>query len=99
MLRPPFEADPLALLRERLLRRGFEVLADDDELAAGVEVDDVAGDHPELDDFTHDSGLAVPIVVVVHPNLFRPDVRRRPSRSKMFETPTKPATNSFCGCS
>ena len=26
-------------------------------------------------------------------------VKRLPSRSTMFDTPTKPATNSFTGCS
>src|ERR1700752_2954933 len=72
VLRPPREADPLPLLRESVLRGRLEVLAGDREAPAGVEVDDVAGDHPEIDDLLHPSGLAVSIVLVAHPNLFRP---------------------------
>src|SRR5215469_8031845 len=73
VLRPPREADPLALLRERLLRRRLEVLPDDDELAAGVEVDDVARDHADVDDLPHRSGLPAAAALVRHSDLLRPD--------------------------
>src|SRR5215470_13789474 len=73
VLRPPREADPLALLCERLLRGRLEVLPDDHELAAGVEIDDEARDHADVDDLAHGPGLSFARPVVAHPNLFRPD--------------------------
>src|SRR5262249_56072476 len=71
--RPPRKADPLALLRERLLRGRLEVLANDDEVAARIEVDDVARDHADVDDLAHRAGLPFSGVVVDHPDLLRPD--------------------------
>src|SRR5262249_46087400 len=73
VLRPPREPDSLALLRERLLRGGLQVLPDDDELAAAVEVDHVPGHHPDVDDLTHGSGFADSAVLVGHPDLLRSD--------------------------
>src|SRR6476620_1019193 len=73
VLRPPREADPLPLFRERLLRGRLEVLTDDDELAAGIEVDYVAGDHPDVDDLANGTRLAFSAAFVRHPNLLRPD--------------------------
>src|SRR5262249_9894020 len=70
---PPREADPLALLRENFLRGRLEVLPDDRQLPAGVEVDDVACDHSDVEHLAHGSGLAVARAFVDHPNLLRPD--------------------------
>ena len=53
---------------------------DDDELAPGVEVDDVAGDHPGVDDVTDDSGLALAAERLGHVDLLRTD-REAPSAS------------------
>src|SRR6202008_4785645 len=50
-----------------------EVLPNDDELAARVEVDDVTGDHSCIDDFADDTGLARPGAVIPHVNLLRAD--------------------------
>src|SRR4051812_584481 len=69
MFRLPFEPDALALLLERLLRGRLEVLPDDDELPAGVEVDEVSRDHADVDDLAHHSGLAFTAVVVAHVDL------------------------------
>src|SRR5581483_7173893 len=71
VLRAPLQADPLPLFRERLLRGRLEVLADDDELPAGIEVDDVARDHADVDDLPDRSGLAVS--AIAHPDLLGPD--------------------------
>src|SRR2546427_10950574 len=46
----PLEEDRPALGVERLGRGGLEVLPDDLELTAAVELDDVAGHHPGVDD-------------------------------------------------
>src|SRR3954469_9563617 len=47
----PFELNMSATLSKRLRGGRFEVLTDDDELSPCVELDDVAGDHPRVDDF------------------------------------------------
>src|SRR5579884_100077 len=72
VLRPPREADPFALLRESVLRGRLEVLPDDDELAARIEVDEIARDHADVDDLAHGPGLAGP-ALVAHPDLLRAD--------------------------
>ena len=65
-----------------------------------VQVDDVARDRAEVDDLADDAGLARAVVVVAHDRIFSGRiVNRRPSRSRTFEVPTKPATNSVAGCS
>src|SRR3954452_13585054 len=73
MFRLPFEPDALALLLERLLRGRLEVLPDDDELPAGVEVDEVPRDHAHVDDLAHDPGLAFTAVVLAHVDLLGTD--------------------------
>src|ERR1700693_2323196 len=73
VLRPPLEPDALAFRFEYLLRRRLEVLPDDDELAAGVEVDDVAGDHSRVDDVADDSGLALAAECLGHVDLLGTD--------------------------
>src|SRR6059036_2465197 len=81
VLRAPFQEHPAALCVQGLGRRRLEVLADDDELAAVVEVDDVAGEHACVDDVADPSGGGVLVVaaraaVVAHPDLLRPDRER-----------------------
>src|SRR5260221_124440 len=73
VLRPPFEPDTLAFRFEHLLRRRIEVLADDDELAAGIEIDDVTRDHPDVDDVADDAGLALTAELLGHMDLLRTD--------------------------
>src|SRR5262249_59195302 len=67
VLRTPLEQDSAAALVERLRRRCLEVLSDDDELAAVVEVDDVAGEHPRVDDVSDPAGGCVPVVAAGGP--------------------------------
>src|SRR4051794_11528503 len=71
VLRPPFQPDTFAFRFEYFLRRRLEVLPDDDELAAGVQVDDVAGDHPDVDDVADHSRLALAADALDHVDLLR----------------------------
>src|SRR5437762_6774799 len=50
VLRTPLEEHSAAALVERVRRRSLEVLPNDHELAAVVEVDDVTGEHSGVDD-------------------------------------------------
>src|SRR5919108_5284672 len=59
-------------------RRRFEILADDLELAALVQLDDVAGHHPGVDDIPNVAGLGVRVAArsgpgFSHVDLLRPD--------------------------
>src|SRR5439155_3952054 len=81
LLRTPYQDDPAPPCVEGLGRRCLEVLADDDELAAVVEVDDVPGEHACVDDVANPSGGGVLVVaaraaVRGHPDLLRPDRER-----------------------
>src|SRR5207244_10690228 len=62
VLRTPFQEHPAPPCVEGLGRRCLEVLADDDELAAVVEVDDVPGEHACVDDVANPSGGGVLVV-------------------------------------
>src|SRR6266568_3982697 len=55
----PLEENRPALGVERLGRGGLEVLPDDLQLPAAVELDDVAGHHPGVDDVPDAAGLGV----------------------------------------
>src|SRR5207247_9296881 len=57
VLGPPLQAHPPTLGLERLLRGGLEVLLDDAELAPGVELDDVAREHADVDDLADSARL------------------------------------------
>src|SRR5262249_27195202 len=77
VLRTPLEQDSVAALVERVRRGGLEVLLDDDELAAVIEVDDVTGEHPRVDDVSDPAGGGVPVVTARaalerHADLLRP---------------------------
>src|SRR5690348_18316056 len=81
VLRAPFEEHAAPACVERLGRRCLEVLADDDQLAAVVEVDDVAGEHARIDNVADASRGGVLVVtagapVVGHTDLLRPDRER-----------------------
>src|ERR671931_1601389 len=74
----PLEEDLPALGVERLGRGGLEVLPDDLELTATVELDDVASHHPGVDDFPDPARLGVlaaarPGSGFGHMNLLGPD--------------------------
>src|SRR5207244_13085042 len=83
VLGTPFQAHPPPFGLERLLRGGLEVLLDDAELAPGVELDDVAREHADVDDLADPARLAGSIrlallALVQHVDLLRPD-RELPS--------------------
>ncbi len=69
MLGPPGQAHRAAALLERLCRGGLEVLLQGDELAAAVEIDDVAGDGAEVDDVADVAGLAIVLARADEPYL------------------------------
>src|SRR5205807_8310725 len=78
VLGTPFQAHPPPLGLERLLRGGLEVLLDDAELAPGVELDDVAREHPDVDDLADPACLRGPpglalLLLVQHVDLLRSD--------------------------
>src|SRR6266568_1107691 len=73
VLGTPLEAHRSAPGLERLLRGGLEVLLDDGQLAPGVELDDVPGEHADVDDVANTSGLAVSALLEMHPDLLRTD--------------------------
>src|SRR5437899_1195498 len=74
----PLEEDCSAFCVESLAGRGLEVLPHDLQLAAAVEVDEVAGDHPRIDDVADAAGLRLAAAGrcrarVVHADLLGPD--------------------------
>ena len=74
----PLEAHPPTPGLECLLRGRLEVLPYDCELASGVELDDVSGEHADIDDLANAAQFAVAGLVEVHANLFRADRERLP---------------------
>src|SRR6266566_9167176 len=81
VLRTPFKEHPATAGVQRLCRGRLEVLTDDDELAAVVEIDDVPGEHARVDDVADPAGGGVLVVttraaVVGHADLLRPDRER-----------------------
>src|SRR2546423_6737058 len=78
VLRPPRQLDAAAPLFERLGRGALEVLPDDLEHAAALELDGVTGDHAGVDDVADltallgDSRLRR-LVLGVHADLLGPD--------------------------
>src|SRR5205823_141983 len=78
VLRLPLQKHPAPPCVECLRRRRLQVLAYDDELAAVVEIDDVAREHARVDDVADPSGDGVSVVspraaVRGHTDLLRPD--------------------------
>src|SRR4051812_5376855 len=78
VLRFPLEEHPAPTRVEGLRRGGLQVLADDDELAAVVEVDDVAREHAGVDDVADPARGGVVVVaaraaVRAHADFFGPD--------------------------
>src|SRR5436309_16060138 len=81
VLRAPFQEHPAPACVERLGRRCLEVLPDDDELATVVQIDDVASEHPRVDDVAGAPRGGVLVIatraaVVAHPDLLGPDRER-----------------------
>src|SRR5919204_845280 len=77
----PFEKHPAPAGVESLGRGCLEVLANNHELAAVVEVDDVPGEHAGVDDVPDPPRDGVGVVppgppVLCHPDLLRPDGER-----------------------
>ena len=101
VLRAPCHQHGLPCVSSASTRKS-QILPHDLQLAAAVQLDDVAREHAYVD-----HAAEVPGLLVLAGDEGPPDsvmrifsgrtAKRLPSRTSMFDVPTKPATNSFAG--
>src|ERR671930_651158 len=72
VLGTPLEAYPSPPVLEGVGGRRLEVLLHDRQVAPIIELDDVPGEHADVDDVPDPPGLAGPVPIETHLDFFRP---------------------------